>query len=397
MPAELTIGVLRERGAGERRVALVPEVIAKVPGTVVVESGAGDAAWFPDDDVPGGRRRDRRRRRRQRAGGRGASASPRPTPSSPRNCPTGRAHAGLLRPLRTAGRGGRLGVAESDHGQPRPAAPHAEPGPDHGRADLARPASPATSAVVRSRPTPYPAGFPMLITAAGTVRPAERAGARRRRGRPAGDRHGPPPRRRGGRATTSGPAARDEVDLARRQVRRPGRGPTARGGRRRGGYARELTRRGAAGPAGRPWTGAIGPRRRGHHHRAGAGPQAARAGHPPRRSPRCDPARWWSTWPPAGYGGNVVGSRSRTHRGHRRGVTVIGAGNLPSRHGDRGLDGLRPQHRRPCWSLLVVDGALRIDLTDEMQPGVAASSSPIGGAVANPAVAALLQEERDEH
>jgi NAD(P) transhydrogenase subunit alpha len=47
----MRIGVPRETAAGERRVALVPEIVAKlVPGgfEVVVESGAGDAASFPD-------------------------------------------------------------------------------------------------------------------------------------------------------------------------------------------------------------------------------------------------------------------------------------------------------------------------------------------------------------
>ena len=98
MPAELTIGVLRERGAGERRVALVPEVIAKVPGTVVVESGAGDAAWFTDDDY-------------RAAGAEIAAAdvvneradvllrvAP-PDAELAAQLPDGRAHAGLLRPL----------------------------------------------------------------------------------------------------------------------------------------------------------------------------------------------------------------------------------------------------------------------------------------------------------
>ncbi|GHH79426.1 NAD(P) transhydrogenase subunit alpha [Streptomyces sulfonofaciens] len=47
-----TVGVPRERGAGERRVALVPKVIERLRGTcggVVVESGAGLGALIPDD------------------------------------------------------------------------------------------------------------------------------------------------------------------------------------------------------------------------------------------------------------------------------------------------------------------------------------------------------------
>src|SRR5688572_12099448 len=45
----MRIGVPKESSAGERRVALVPEVIAKLQGfDVQVERGAGEAAAFPD-------------------------------------------------------------------------------------------------------------------------------------------------------------------------------------------------------------------------------------------------------------------------------------------------------------------------------------------------------------
>jgi NAD(P) transhydrogenase subunit alpha len=47
----MKIGVARETAAGERRVALVPEAVAKLVAAgfeVVVEPGAGDAASFPD-------------------------------------------------------------------------------------------------------------------------------------------------------------------------------------------------------------------------------------------------------------------------------------------------------------------------------------------------------------
>jgi proton-translocating NAD(P)+ transhydrogenase subunit alpha len=47
----MRIGVPRETAAGERRVALVPEVVAKlVPAgfDMLVQRGAGEAAWFPD-------------------------------------------------------------------------------------------------------------------------------------------------------------------------------------------------------------------------------------------------------------------------------------------------------------------------------------------------------------
>jgi NAD(P) transhydrogenase subunit alpha len=48
----MRVAVLRETIAGERRVAMVPEVVARLAGAsheVVVESGAGAYAWFDDD------------------------------------------------------------------------------------------------------------------------------------------------------------------------------------------------------------------------------------------------------------------------------------------------------------------------------------------------------------
>src|SRR5919201_762639 len=47
----MRIGVPRETAAGERRVALVPELVAKLTGggfEVLLERGAGEAASFPD-------------------------------------------------------------------------------------------------------------------------------------------------------------------------------------------------------------------------------------------------------------------------------------------------------------------------------------------------------------
>ncbi|HEX6490019.1 MAG TPA: NAD(P) transhydrogenase subunit alpha, partial [Gaiellaceae bacterium] len=47
----MKVGVPRETDAGERRVALVPETVSRLTGggfEVLVERGAGEAAWFPD-------------------------------------------------------------------------------------------------------------------------------------------------------------------------------------------------------------------------------------------------------------------------------------------------------------------------------------------------------------
>src|SRR4051794_20861596 len=48
----MRVGVPRESAAGERRVALVPEVVSRLADggfEVLVERGAGDSASFPDD------------------------------------------------------------------------------------------------------------------------------------------------------------------------------------------------------------------------------------------------------------------------------------------------------------------------------------------------------------
>src|SRR6516225_2229092 len=49
--APMKVAVVKETAPGEQRVALVPEAIAKLTGAgleVLVETGAGDGAWFPD-------------------------------------------------------------------------------------------------------------------------------------------------------------------------------------------------------------------------------------------------------------------------------------------------------------------------------------------------------------
>ena len=48
----MKVAVIKETAPGERRVALVPEAVAKLRAAgieVLVESGAGDGAWFADD------------------------------------------------------------------------------------------------------------------------------------------------------------------------------------------------------------------------------------------------------------------------------------------------------------------------------------------------------------
>ena len=47
----MKVGVLEETTPGDRRVALVPEMVGRLHGAgldVLVQSGAGDGAWFAD-------------------------------------------------------------------------------------------------------------------------------------------------------------------------------------------------------------------------------------------------------------------------------------------------------------------------------------------------------------
>ena len=237
MPAELTIGVLRERGAGERRVALVPEVIAKVPGTVVVESGAGDAAWFTDDDY-------------RAAGAEIAAAdvvneradvllrvAP-PDAELAAQLPDGRAHAGLLRPLErpaeVAGWASRNLTTVCLDLLPRTLSRAQTMDALTSQASIA-----GYRAVVRAADT-FPGWFPMLMTAAGTVKPAEvlvlGTGV-------AGLQAIATARRLGARVAAYDirPSSRDEViSLGARFVDLPGTDGIADGAGG-GGYARELT------------------------------------------------------------------------------------------------------------------------------------------------------------
>ena len=54
------------------------------------------------------------------------------------------------------------------------------------------------------------------------------------------------------------------------------------------------------------------------------------------------------------------------------GVTIIGAGNLPSTHARRGLGDVRAQHQRPA-AVPGQDGELALDPVDEIHAGVVVS------------------------
>ena len=233
----MRVGVPKETAEGERRVALVPEVVRKLTGKeheVVVEAGAGAGR-----DDPRRRCSRRRARRSPTTALWGADVVVKVAPPSAeeiRRLPRDGVLIGFLAPLtqpdtvRALRPGGRDRVRAG--GDPAHLAR-----PVDGRAVARR----ATSAGYRAAllgAQLLGRFYPMLMTAAGTIPPGQGARARRRRRRPAGDRHGAPPRRAPSPATTCAPRSRSRSSRWARSSSSSRRARRAEG---EGGYARELT------------------------------------------------------------------------------------------------------------------------------------------------------------
>ena len=132
----VTVGVLKETTPGEQRVAVVPEsvpVLVRAGVRVLVESGAGASAWFPDgayERAGQGRQPGRGDRRGRRPVGVGA-----PPPELIARLRAGEASSACCgRWLSRSWPASRPGPGDRD--QPGRAAPYGEPGPVHGRAHL---------------------------------------------------------------------------------------------------------------------------------------------------------------------------------------------------------------------------------------------------------------------
>src|ERR1700744_3131094 len=168
----MKVGVIKEDAPGERRVALVPETIPKVQAAgaeVLVETGAGEAAWFPDSAYA--------------EAGAAIVSGPelydqadviltvtRPGPGTVSRLRAGQALFGMLTPLTNpelarplAGEGV---TAVSLDGLPRRLS-RAQP-----MAALSSPANVVGYKAVLVAAETYGRFFPLLITAAGTARPA---------------------------------------------------------------------------------------------------------------------------------------------------------------------------------------------------------------------------------
>jgi H+-translocating NAD(P) transhydrogenase subunit alpha len=374
--------VVKESAPGERRVALVPEAIPKLRDAgleVLVESGAGDGAWFPASAYAD-------------AGATIVSQDElyadadviltvtRPDAAQLARLRAGQVVIGMLAPLIDPGLASDLAsrgvTAISLDGLPRTLSRA------QGMDALTSQANVAGYKAALVAAEAYGRFFPLLITAAGTARPAkllvlgtgvaglQAIGTARRLG-----------------AQVSGydvrPASKGEVESLGAAFLELTSVASAAG---EGGYARELTaeERDAQ--------------------------QAELAAHIARHDVVITTAQVPGRKPPllvtddavkqmaagsvivdmgaSALGGNVAGSKPGETVVTGHGVTIIGAPNLPSTVPTAASSAYS---RNICALLLHLtkDGALAIDTGDEIQAGVVITRD---GEVVNPAVAKLLDQ-----
>ncbi len=380
----MKVAVVKETSPGERRVALVPEMIARLRGAgleVLVESGAGDAAWFADGSYAD-------------AGATIVSRDEllstadlivtvgRPDEQVVGRLRQGQALLGMLNPLADPGLAARLGAqgvtAISLDGLPR-TLPRAQ-----AMDALTSQANVAGYKAALVGAATFGRFFPMLITAAGTARPAkvlilgtgvaglQAIGTARRLGAVVS-------------AYDVRPQTKTEVEsLGATFIELTSVGPAAG----EGGYARALT------------------------DEERQAQQAELTGHIARHDVIITTAQVPGRKPPllitddaikamtagsvvvdmaAGpLGGNAAGSVADQTVVTENGVTLIGAGNLAAT-----VPGAASAaFARNVSSLLlhmVADGALAIDPSDDIQAGVVITH---GGEVIHPATAALLPDDQ---
>ncbi len=379
----MKVAVVKETAPGERRVALVPELVTRLTGAgadVLIESGAGDGAWFADASYA-------------QAGATIVSRSElvasadviltvtRPDDALLAALRPGQAVAGMLNPLAdpalAASLAARGVTAISLDGLPR-TLPRAQ-----SMDALTSQANVAGYKAVLVAAAAFGRFFPLLITAAGTARPAkvlvlgtgvaglQAIGTARRLGAVVS-------------AYDVRPQTKTEVEsLGGTFIELTSVGPAAG----EGGYARALT------------------------EEERQAQQAELAGHIARHDVVITTAQVPGRRPPllltddalkamtagsvvvdmgAGpLGGNVAGSVPDQTIVTENGVTVIGAGNLAATV----PAAASAAYARNISSLLlhmVTDGALAIDPADDIQAGVVITH---GGTVIHPATAALLADD----
>jgi NAD(P) transhydrogenase subunit alpha len=373
----LRIGVAKEAADDERRVALTPDVMAKLTalGTeVLIESGAGEAAFFPDSDY-------------EKAGATitarddlVATADILVAVGRPRldGLRAGQMIVGLLGPLLDpelmATLASRGITAVSLDGLPRTLSRA------QGMDALSSQANVAGYKAVLVATEHYARFLPLLITAAGTSKPAEvlvlGAGV-------AGLQAIGTARRLGAivRAYDVRPDSKGEVLSLGGQFVELRSVATAAG---EGGYARALTPEEQA---------AQQSELAGHISRHDIVITTAQV--PGRRPPLLVSSDAVAAMRPGSVlidmgasplGGNVAGSVPGQVTRTAHGVTIVGAGNLASRLATSSSTAYA-RNMTALLTHLIADGALALDLTDEIQAGVVITHD---GAVVHAATAALL-------
>ncbi len=379
----MKVAVVKENAPGERRVALVPETVPRLTQAgldVLVEAGAGDGAWFPDsayseagativktDDLY-------------------QTADVILTVTRPNEAQVGKLRAGqtvfgmlspLIDPELARELAGKNVTAVSLDGLPRTLSRA------QGMDALSSQANVAGYKAVLVAATSYGRFFPLLITAAGTARPAkllvlgtgvaglQAIGTARRLG-----------------AQVSGydvrPASKGEVESLGATFIELTSVASAAG---EGGYARELTEDEKAAQQAELTS-----------HIARHDVVITTAQVPGRRPPLLiteDAVKSMAAGSvivdmgASALGGNVAGSVAGETVVTENGVTIIGAQNLPSTMPTAASSA----YSRNISALLLhmtSGGVLTIDTGDEIQAGVVVTHD---GQVVHPAVAKLLDGE----
>jgi len=376
-------GVVKETAPGERRVALVPDGVTKLRAAgfeVLVERGAGERAWLSDSAYAD-------------AGATIVSAPElysgadviltvtRPTADVADTLWTGQAVIGMLAPLTDPGLAAALAArgvtAISLDRMPRTLTRTQPMDALSSQANVAG----YKAALVAA--TEFGRFFPLLITAAGTARPAkvlvlgtgvaglQAIGTARRLG-----------------AVVTGydvrPASRTEVESLGATFLELTAGVSAAG---EGGYARELTAEERQ---------AQQDELVGHISRHDVVITTAQV--PGRRPPLLvteDAVKAMAAGSvivdmgASSFGGNVAGSRPGEAIVTGNGITIIGADNLPSSM-PTAASNAYSRNISTLLEYMTSDGALVIDLGDEIQAGVVITHD---GRVVNEAVARLLPAE----
>jgi NAD(P) transhydrogenase subunit alpha len=377
--SELTVGVVRQDDVGERRVALVPESVARLAALgldTVVQEGAGAAAWFPDAEYAAA----------------GATVVPGPAvyeradvvvcvrPPDPAPLREGQLLVGLLQPLLDPALARALADAKvtavSLDGLPRTLSRAQSMDALSSQANVAGYKAAVLAADL------YGGYFPMLMTAAGTVRPAsvlvlgagvaglQAIGTARRLGAVVTGYDV----REAARADIASTGA-NVLDLA------AGTDAAATG---EGGYARELTAAEAARQQD-AMTAAV----------ARFDVVITTAQVPGRTPPVLVSAAALAAMRPGSVvvdlaasdlGGNVVVSVPERTVVTDGGVTVVGAGNLAAAV-PRAASAAYARNVVALLAHLVADGRIVLDQADEITAGVLVTHD---GEVVHPAVRALL-------